>query len=333
MTKSWLAVVVFVTLLALTAALVWYYTQDDLVVLTNGSGNDNGILVSAQDSSGILTDKAFASTGSTIDVGRLTAAAQGRNEVIAFTNSRPVAIKPQQQWTSVVDTVDLAFANEIQIPITIWILKGPFADQSRQAINRCIGIAALWTAERMGVAFAPGACDVRDATATPAVTQYLAFDCNKQQRLQAALPPVAGRINVYVTDTVRVNSMYGTGNGTSCGASDFEAIGSTADTGVAIHELAHNFSLTHIDSNGVILPNFDANNIMHSASATRQYFSEGQIFVAHFTPAVPSAQQPGSALNSVYVSARAGQPTRDCATQACPVLYKRIWADGALPPN
>jgi hypothetical protein len=138
---------------------------------------------------------------------------------------------------------------------------------------------------------------------------------------------------MYVVDTVQVNSMYATGNGATCGASDFVALGSTADAGVMIHELGHTFSLLHIDSQGVIMPGFDANNIMHSDSATRQYFTEGQLFRAHFTPAVASAQQPGSALNSVYTGARSGQPTRDCTADPCPVLEKRIWADGALPPN
>jgi hypothetical protein len=110
-------------------------------------------------------------------------------------------------------------------------------------------------------------------------------------------------------------------------------LGSTADAGLAIHEIGHNFSLTHIDSQGVILPGFDANNIMHSASSTRHYFTEGQVFRANFTPANLQAQQPGSALNSVYTSARAGLPTRDCTMDPCPALVKRIWADGMLPPN
>jgi len=329
---SRIALVIVSALLVLTAISIWYHLLGDSVVLSNTSGHENGVLVSGQGSSGILADKAYTSASDTVDVGRLTAAAS-RNEVIAFTNSRPVAIMPNVQWTSGPDTVNLPFANEIEISVTVWILKTPFATQSQEAGDRCIAIAAMWTSERMGVAFAPGGCDRRDATSVTGTGEFMAFNCDKQSRLQAAIPPTSGRINMYVVDTVEVNSAACTGNGTSCGTSDFAAVGSTADAGVGIHELGHNFSLTHIDSQGVILPGFDANNIMHSASSTRQYFTEGQLFRAHFTPAVPSAQQPGSALNSVYVGARAGQPTRDCTMEACPTLEKRIWADGALPPN
>jgi len=320
-------------LLILTAIYTWCHLQRDMVVLSNTSGRENGILVSAQGSDRILTDAAFTSTSNAIDVGQLTAAPT-RNEVIAFTNSRPVAIKQMVSWMPGSDTIDLPFATEIDISVTVWILKAPFADQSQHASDRCIGVATLWTAERMGVGFAPGGCeDMRDETSGASNAQFLAFNCGKQNRLRTAIPPVPGHINIYVVDTVAVNSAYGTGNGTSCGTSDFSVLGSTADAGLAIHELGHNFSLTHIDSQGVILPGFDANNIMHSASSTRHYFTEGQVFRANFTPANPQAQLPGSALNSVYTNARAGLPTRDCATDPCPALVKRIWADGVLPPN
>jgi hypothetical protein len=323
----------FAAVLAVLAVFaIWLGLQSDNVVLSGTSGFENGILVSAMEGTVALQDKTFTSTNGTIDVGHLTAAA-GRNEVIAFTNSRPVGLLPMAPWTASHDTINLAFAGEIGISVTIWIMQSPFLNQSLQAADRCIAIAAMWTAERMGVAFSPGGCDIRDATTVGNISQFMAFNCSKQDRLQAAIPPVAGRINIYVVNTVQVNSGWGTGNGTSCGASDFEALGSTVDAGVAIHELGHNFSLTHIDSAGLILPGFDANNIMHSASMTRQYFTEGQLFRAHLTPANPTVQQPGSALNSVYTSARAGQPVRDCTAEPCPDLAKRIWADGALPPN
>jgi hypothetical protein len=68
---------------------------------------------------------------------------------------------------------------------------------------------------------------------------------------------------------------------------------------------------------------------MHSASNSRQFLTEGQLFRAHL--------EPGSAINSVY-GVRPGQVTRSCADNAssrtCPPLAKRLWADGAgFPPN
>jgi hypothetical protein len=335
--KKWRIVgLASIALLIFAAAYILYPSIDDKVALTNSSGNENGILVNAQGSSGVLSDTGFTSTANTVKVGRLTAAAK-RNEVIAFTDSRPVAIKSPVTWTTGPDTVNLPFADEIQLSITVWILKGPFAGQSQAAKNRCVDIAAMWKSERMGVAFAdPDGCDVRDATSTANIGQFINFNCNKQMSLQQAIPPVPNRINIYVVDLVRLaNGSTGNGNGTSCGTSDFVALGSNWNAGLAVHELGHNFSLIHIDDS---VSEFDETNIMYSASDTRQYFSEGQIFRAHFTPPAvpPDPDQPGSALNSVYTGARAGQPTRDCAIDPslCPKLEKRIWADGTkFPPN
>src|ERR1035437_3824003 len=110
-----LTAVLISTAVVLIALLVWRHFQDDVVVLGNTSGAENGILVNAN---GVLPDQSFKSGTNTIDMGRLTAAAS-RNEVIAFTNSRPVAIAPTVNWTSGSDTVELPFADEIPISITI----------------------------------------------------------------------------------------------------------------------------------------------------------------------------------------------------------------------
>jgi len=324
MTQRW-ALVLGVLLIAIVTVFIWDSLQDDTVILGNTSGNENGILVSGQGSTGVLADQRFTSGSNSLDVGRLTPSS-GRNEVVGFTNSRPVAIQSPAAWTSGSDTINLPFANEIQIAVTIWIVEAPFSSQSQKAMNRCIAVAAMWTAERMGVAFAPGGCDVRDAT----ISTKVAFNnCDNPRAFQNRFGITPNRINMYVVDTVNVLDGATTGGGTTCGTSDFAALGATADAGLAIHELGHNFSLTHVDT----LPDFDSNNIMYSASSTRQYFTEGQLFRAHFTPAVASTGQPGSALNSVYLGARAGQPTRDCNASPCPNIDKRIWADGALPAN
>jgi hypothetical protein len=67
---------------------------------------------------------------------------------------------------------------------------------------------------------------------------------------------------------------------------------------------------------------------MHSQSSGRQYLTEGQIFRAHL--------RTNSAINQLF-GLRPGLPTRDCdrdtPTLNCPVIRKRLWADGALLPN
>ena len=270
--RRWrIVALVSITFLILGAAYFLFHANYDVVVITNGSGNENGILVSAQGSSGALSDKPFTSTTNTINVGQLTAAAS-RNEVIAFTNSRPVALTPAT-WMPGSDTMDLQFADEIKISITVWILKGPFADQSQAAKNRCIDVAAMWRSERMGIAFAEGGCDIRDATSNTEISQFMTFKCDndKLNDLQQAIGRTPNRINMYVVDLVRLaNGSTGTGNGTSCGKSDFVALGSTVDAGLAIHELGHSFTLTHIDS---VSPHYLMQPILCIAPAIRDSIS------------------------------------------------------------
>jgi hypothetical protein len=83
--------------------------------------------------------------------------------------------------------------------------------------------------------------------------------------------------------------------------------------------------LEHIDD---LTTDFDVSNVMHSASWSRQYFTEGQTFRAHL--------RPNSAINSVYNS-RAGLSIRNCdrdtLTRECPPIRKRLWDDGAFPAN
>ena len=91
------------------------------------------------------------------------------------------------------------------------------------------------------------------------------------------------------------------------------------------HEMGHNLALTHIDD---LTASFNVTNVMHSASNSRQFLTEGQLFRAHL--------QPGSAINAIY-GVRPGQVTRACArdtnSRTCPGIQKRLWADGTFPAN
>ncbi len=288
----------------------------DAVQLTNTSGNENGIMVDGQFQSGPTNDHTFVATSDKIGIGKVDAST---GEVFAFTNFRPVALQTPVNWTNSDETATVPFANEIQIPVKVWIVKGPFSTQQTRAINTCITTSGIWNNERMGIDFNP--FEVVDATSNAKASNYFAFDCSKQAGLQTDIGKTAGRINIYWVDTVD----GGTGRGNACAiGSDFVAIGSANGLELLSHELGHDFALQHVDGQAT----FDETNIMHSASNTRQFITEGQLIRAHL--------RTDSALNSVY-NARPGQPTRNCGhTQVdnqCPALNKRIWADGAFPAN
>ena len=288
----------------------------DAAQLSNTSGSENGLLVDGQQSAGFQNDRTFTSANDKIGIGQFTA---GPGEVVAFTNLRPVAVTTPVTWTTSDETATVPFAARIQIPVTVWIVQGPFAAQRDLAIDHCITTSGIWNSERMGVDFNP--FNIVDATADPERTNYLAFDCSERAGIQTDIGRVAGRINIYWVNTVD----GGTGRGQACSiGSDFVAMGSATGAELLSHELGHDFALQHIDGQA----STDQTNIMHSASNTRQFITEGQLFRAHL--------RTDSALNSVY-AARPGLTTRNCAhgdaTNTCPTLLKRIWADGTFPAN
>jgi hypothetical protein len=290
----------------------------DKVTLANTSASEKGIMVDGQSSGGQVNDQSqtLAANGP-FGVGQLTASPSS-NEVVAFNSLHPVALQTVA-WTSSDDSITVTLPNLIQIPVRVWIVQGPFAAQRTRAINACITTSSIWTNDRMGVDFNP--FEVVDATADPQAANYVTFDCSKRAGIEADIGKTAGRINIYWVNTVD----GGTGRGQACQiGSDFVAMGSATGDELLSHELGHDFGLQHVDGQAT----FDMTNIMHSASNTRQFITEGQLFRAHLRPA--------SALNAIY-AARPGLPTRNCLhgddTDQCPRLNKRIWADGTFPAN
>jgi hypothetical protein len=178
--------------------------------------------------------------------------------------------------------------------------------------------------ERVGLLFTP--MMVRDATTNSKRSSYLAFTCGSSNanmtKMQSDIGFDSGRINVYLVDSV--DGSTSRGNACQIGG-PFVAIASTAGTDLLSHEMGHDLALTHIDD---LTTNFDQTNIMHSASNTRAFVTEGQLFRMHL--------QPASAVNATY-GVRPGQPTRDCprdtVSRICPSIEKRLWADGTFLAN
>ena len=285
------------------------------VKLTNTSGNENGLLVDGQFSSGFKNDKTYTSSSTSRRVGKVKAGTH--NEVIAFTNRRPVAIKENAGWTSSsFDRVIFSLDNEIGLHAKVWIVKRPYNTQRQKAIDACITTAAIWRDERMGLRFSN--FEIVDATGDSNASTYFNFNCSKKSGIETDIGKTNGIINIYYVD--RVDG--GTGRGQACNiGSDFVAMASNTGDELLSHELGHDFALTHIDT----VADYDQTNVMHSASNTRQYLTEGQTFRAHVL-ATSAINDPG-----IY-NARPGKPTRNCpqstSNTECVQNNKRIWADG-----
>jgi hypothetical protein len=250
---------------------------------------------------------------------------EGAGEIVAFGIDRPVAVQTASFSTALADqAITVPFASVIDVPITIWVLAAPFATQQQAAVTLVQTAQALFAAERVGVDMS--AVEIVDATVSPHAAAWSAFACGTGNANVAALQSAIGarpnRINVYLVNLV--DGSTARGNACIVGGG-FVAIAAGAGSELLAHELGHDLALEHIDDR---VADFDATNIMHSASNTRQFLTEGQLFRAHL--------RQGSAINLVY-GARAGLPMRNCdrdtLTLDCPSIAKRLWPDGAFPPN
>lgn len=295
-------------------------TSGDRLCLKNISGYENGVLVDGQFGGVFQNNNTFTSNLHVIPTGSVSSGVS--NEVVLFTNRRAVTVVQNAGWTNGnSDVVDVNIEREIAIDVKVWIVQGPFNTQKQNALDAYATTESIWEDERMGLRF--NKFEIVDATGDADAKNYLDFTCANRVGIETDIGKTNGIINIYYVN--RVDG--GTGRGNACNiGSDFVAMGSSTGDELLSHEIGHDLALTHIDGQA----GYDQTNVMHSASNTRQYLTEGQTFRAHLIPA--------SALNDANIyNARTGKPTRNCAqgtcNNTCVCNNKRIWADGAFPSN
>ena len=329
-TKSRLQISLFLWSLIISMSGLTDLKAQDHVTLNNSSGNPIGLLVDGKLNGSFVNDQTYVSPGSPALIGQFSrATGQGTNEVMAFTQDRPMAIYTNPPWTTGNDNINVPFANQISIPVTIWVLYGDFGSVSTKAANDLLTASGIYSTERVGVGFST--VTFMDATANPLASRYYNYDFTMANGIKTDIGYVNGQINIYYINSIVVSGVQYTQ--ASCvdqigGTMVF--MGSTTITTVLAHELGHNFSLEHVHS-GVATQWFDFSNVMsQNGSPNARYLTEGQVLRMHLTST--------SALNDTY-HARPGLLTRDCAatstvaTNTCPGVQKRIWADGIYPAN
>ncbi|MCC7216073.1 MAG: hypothetical protein IT517_04820 [Burkholderiales bacterium] len=291
------------------------------VRVSAGAASPFGVLVSDAASTAATSHLGFTMPGDSVDVGTRS----GSGEAVAFGVDRPPTVRPVTWATRLADQlVIVPFAPLPEIPVTIWVVAGPWATTQQAALTFWQTAQLYFGNERLGVRMS--ALEIVDATANPNASAWAAFTCGNANAnvaaLQGAIGARAGRINVYVVGLV--DGSTSRGNVCTVGGG-FAAIAAGAGAELLAHELMHDLALEHVDD---LSADFDATNIMHSASNVRRYLTEGQTFRAHL--------RSNSALNSVY-GQRSGLPLRDCDRDTpalgCPPVARRLWADGAYAPD
>ena len=264
-----------------------------------------------------------------------------RQEVIAFTNNRrPEFVSVSWRWGEDINAVN--FKDPIGIPVTIWIVTGPPAtpqsssfDQQRiHALESVVRTTSIWRQERGGFRFS----DIRiiDATSDPQAGSRAAVpggptEANTWKPLRDEIGFESGRLNIYWVDTV--------GGDMGSGLSNFGpqiVMGRQTGDELLIHEIGHALSLRHPntttpgDSNPPdVLVQFNNTNIMHNGSTVRAFITEGQIVRMHWNSS--------SIVWTLMPDVGQFSPRPECdhlvQSGACPVIYRRVWADGTFLAN
>jgi hypothetical protein len=283
-------------------------------------GEEWGLLISGTTASGPVNHRVAVGTGTELELENFRTGPNAEDELIAVTRERALKLVEGVPWSDEEgDLVEVEFGPAIEIPLTLWIVKGPFDEAYDHVAEHLLTLVSLWQQERVGVRLKVDV-EVVDATGNSKAGFFHDFDCSDRQDLEQAIGSRVRRINVYRVDTVNGSSF----SAEACAfGSGFAALGRSTGSDLLVHEIGHGFGFEHPDG----LDGFDGDNVMAAASSTREFLTEGQTFRAHVDP--------HSVINSL-LGARAGEPVRSCphaaASASCLPLATRIWPDAPVVP-
>lgn len=213
----------------------------------------------------------------------------GSAQLTAFAPSAPPSVA-EPVWTEGRDTVRVTFRPRIRVPLTVWIVSGPFTKRRGDALRSMAMAQVIYDAQGVGFDFDITVVDVTGHRNAALVLDHevTGFCASGIHDIIGSTP---GQINVYYVRTIGiVGGQYcfalRPGRTTVIGIADLLS----RVEWVLAHELGHAFGLRHVSG-----LDFGGTNLMGDGTATivpPYDLTEGQVFRMHFLE--------GSDLGRVY---------------------------------
>jgi len=323
---------VCIALLTAATTAILSQTPSDTVQLSCAAamcpaGAENGVLLVAKTTQREIEPSSQLS----FSVGPVNPA---YTQVLAFREDRAPSIQTGVAWTPHPKTVTLTYPELAEVPLQIWVLCldpacGAVTENMRRALETFRANANdLLTTERAGmrISQAGGAANwISDETQNPSLTEFRDFVNDQCSALNRVVSMIGKKkpdaVNMYLVRTVDNEPT----SGYRCPVENLAVDGWATFWTTKLHELGHTMSLRDAG-----IGKQPQNNVMFSMPqqpATRQYFTEGQVFRMHFTV--------DSSLNTIF-SRRDPSLLRDCgrtnadagsAVPPCPPLSTLIWPE------
>lgn len=271
-------------------------------------------------------------SGTVVPVGNV---APAYHEAVAFRADRAPAIQTSLTWTNGADTATLAYHEMVEVPLQVWVICGhhkarqPDCSAYDATVTFVKGFIAkandVLARERVGIKLVPAAAGdawITNEIENPTLAAFREFTDDQCANLDLVLSaPGSGlknpkALNMYLTETVRNEPGYGVT--CSIQTPQFTVTGETASWRTMLHEFGHTLSLAHVQRDQSWKYS-RPENYMYAYSSVRQYFSEGQVFLAQF-----------SSESIIHKPLGLGSGSRDCddpSKPPCPPVDTWIWPD------
>lgn len=203
-------------------------------------------------------------------------------------------------WTNMpTDTLGMTLQPAIQVPITVWVMQGPFATTSAQVNADVARATTLLNTMQAGVTVA---ATINNQTNNANTNALLNANCGNANALRTQIGFTNNRLNAYYLNNPGARGWF-------CGNNTLIVSATLSDNESLAHEIGHAFSLGHTNA----IAGMSATNLMATGGLGRDNVTTGQGFRINFNDT--------SALVTNGLRTAIPRFCRDTdVTQQCPAL-------------